>query len=94
MPPNPVTLPTARRGNISDTVVNKLALQPWCAAVAKEIRAIAKTMLEVCEAINIGTTQSAQINMVIFRARLTDQPRPMKRVASQPKKILPPSDTK
>ena len=31
----PTTLPTATRGNMSDVVVNRLADQPWCAAIAR-----------------------------------------------------------
>ena len=50
------------------------------------------TMLDVIYAKKIGTTQSAQISIVVLRARFTDQPIPMKRVASQPKNMLPPSE--
>ena len=92
MPPMPVTLPTARFGNMSETVVNRFALQPWCAAVASEMSAIARTRLDVIDAKKIGTTQSAQMSIVVFRARFTDQPRLMNFVASQPKKMLPPSE--
>ena len=33
MPPKPTTEPTARRGNMSDTSVNRLHDHAWCAAV-------------------------------------------------------------
>jgi hypothetical protein len=46
------------------------------------------------EAKTIGTTQQAQINIVTLRALFTDQPRPMNLVASQPKKMLPKSETR
>ena len=90
----PTTLPTARRGNWSDTVVKRLALQPWWAAVASAMRAIATVMLLVMDAKTIGTTHTAQMSMVTLRALFTLQPMPMNFVASQPKKMLPPSETR
>ena len=34
IPPRPTTEPTACRGNVSETSVNRFADQPWCAAAA------------------------------------------------------------
>ena len=39
IPPKPTTDPTARRGNMSEVSVKRLADQPWCAAAAMETSA-------------------------------------------------------
>ncbi len=49
MPPMPTAEPTARRGNMSEVMVKRLADQPWCAAVARPIRPTAAQRLVACE---------------------------------------------
>src|SRR5690606_24222168 len=93
IPPMPVTEATTFLGNRLPAIAYILADQPWWAAVAKAINAITKYMLWVCAANAMGSTHKAQISIVVLRALFSDQPLCMKRLASQPKKILPTSET-
>ena len=58
MPPMPTMLATARFGNTSETLVNRLADQAWCAAPA---RPISSTALQspTCVTSKIGNTATA-----------------------------------
>src|SRR5262245_32950809 len=89
MPPMPTTDPTARRGNISDVVVNRLHDQPWCAAAASPINKTAIQRFDVCAANTIGTTASAQIIIANLRPALMVQPRLISDDESQPPPMLP-----
>src|SRR5882672_8541053 len=88
-PPIPTTLPTAARGNISLTVVKMFALQPWCAASASPRIATTVHMLFTYGTAKTGTTQIAQISMVVLRAAFTLQPRLIRCDDIQPPATLP-----
>src|SRR5512137_1009292 len=92
IPPIPVTDPTARRGNISEPRVNIFADHPWCAAVARPIKATATHISEALHAKMIGTTHRAQTSMVVLRAALMLHPRLISRDESQPPAMLPTSE--
>src|SRR5450755_616559 len=87
--PIPTTEATARRGNISEAKVKRLADHPWCAAVARLISATAPHKFCTREAIMMGTTASAQISMVVLRARFALHPILRNLAGSQPPKTLP-----
>jgi hypothetical protein len=89
MPPKPTADPTAFLRNMSETVVKRLADQPWCAAVARLIRATATHKLEANPVNIIGVTHKAQASMAVFRALLTVQPRLMSEEESHPPTTLP-----
>src|SRR5678815_4248123 len=89
IPPNPVTEPTAVRGNMSPTSVNRLADQPWCAEAASETRSTDVHRLDDFDAKMIGTTAAAQRNIVVLRAALMLQPPLMRAEESQPPPMLP-----
>src|ERR1700693_6417886 len=89
MPPMPTTEPTARRGNISDAVVNRFADHPWCAAAASPTRPTASQRLLTPETKTIGVTIRAQINIAVLRARLIVHPRLIRLEESQPPPMLP-----
>src|SRR5687768_8941132 len=94
IPPIPTTEPTARRGNMSDTVVKRLALQPWCAAAARLISATADQTLVTCDAKMIGTTHAAQMSIAVLRAALTVHPRLISADDNHPPPMLPTSATR
>src|SRR6266851_7643340 len=89
MPPSPVTEPTAVRGNMSPTSVNRLADQPWCAEAARATSSTDVHRLDDFEAKMIGTTAAAQMNMAVLRAALRLQPPLMTADESQPPPMLP-----
>ena len=60
MLPMPVTEPTACRGNVSETSVNKFADQPWCAAAARLMMTTVLHKPGIKETKHIGTTHKAQ----------------------------------
>ncbi len=66
-----------------------LADQPWCAAAASATRATATHIEDALEVKTMGTTQSAQISMAVFRAALTLKPRRIREPKSQPPPTLP-----
>ena len=73
IPPMPTTEATARLGNMSETVVNRLADQAWCAAPAMPMSSTAPQALARVTK-KIGSTQQAKMNMAVLRARLTLEP--------------------
>src|SRR4029079_829199 len=89
IPPSPVTEPTAVRGNMSPTSVNRLADQPWCAEAASDTRSTEVQRLDDFEAKMMGTTAAAQMSMAVLRAALRLQPRLMRAEESQPPPMLP-----
>src|SRR5207249_14173 len=89
VPPIPTTLATAARGNMSDAVVNRLADQPWCAAVARLTSATTTHMLFSDGAKITGTTARAHASMVVLRAAFTVQPRWIRLDENHPPAILP-----
>src|SRR5487761_1341922 len=74
VPPMPVTDATSLRGNISDTVVKRLADHPWCAAVARLKRPTQAHSLFRKATRKMGRTAHAQVSMADMRARVTDMP--------------------
>src|SRR5436190_8855973 len=91
IPPKPTIEPTAHFGNMSDVVVKMLALNPWCAAAATPINVTATHRLCVIGAYTTGRMQSAQINIAVLRAPLSDQPRLSSDDDSHPPATLPTS---
>src|SRR5947207_6936490 len=89
IPPRPTTEPTARRGKRSEATVNKLADQPWWAAVAMLMRATAVQRLVVSGAKVTGRTHRAQMSMAVLREALMDQPIFIRREEIQPPPTLP-----
>nr|GFC57439.1 hypothetical protein [Tanacetum cinerariifolium] len=80
IPPMPVTEPTARFGNMSDTVVKMLALQAWWAAAAMPITNTASHIFSCPRycANTIGNTQKAMTSMAVLRAWKAGMPRLIK----------------
>src|SRR6187551_1735453 len=74
IPPIPTNDATARLGNMSEVVVNRLADHAWCAAPAMPISNTA-VHGSTRVAKKIGNTQHAKTNMPVLRARLLLQPR-------------------
>src|SRR5207247_8151910 len=74
-PPRPTTDATARRGNMSLTVVNRLADHHWCAAAATATMLTAAHMLPAAGANIVGTMASAAAGSAVLRPRVTLQPR-------------------
>src|SRR3972149_2351178 len=74
IPPIPTTEPTARRGNISETVVKRFADHPWCAEAASPTISTAPQREATWEANTMGITASAQINMAVLRPLCTVHP--------------------
>src|SRR5262249_55987927 len=91
VPPMPTTDPTARRGNMSDVSVNRLAEKPWCAAAARPIRPTATHMSDTTGANDTGTTHTAQTSRAVLRAALADQPRFSSHDENQPPATEPTS---
>ena len=55
-------------------MVNRLADHAWCAAPARPISSTAgQSPTRVTQ--RIGSTHNAKMNMLVFRARVIDQPR-------------------
>src|ERR1041385_3190218 len=82
--PIPTTEPTAARGNMSLASVYPFADPAWCAAAATLTIATAAHMLPAMGASAVGTIKSAIASIVVFRARLTVQPRLINALDSQP----------
>src|SRR6266508_4946914 len=74
-PPNPTTVPTARRGNVSDVSVKRLADQAWWHAAAMLSSPTASQALRVCGAAMTDGTVHAMNAIVVLRARFTVHPR-------------------
>src|SRR5438552_12884810 len=89
IPPSPTTDPTARRGKVSDAMVNIFADQPWCPAAASPIKTTANHRLETLAASTIGTTARAQISMAVLRLRFTVHPRLIIDDENHPPAMLP-----
>src|ERR1039458_4900692 len=87
--PIPTTLATAERGNISDTIVNRLADHPWCAAVASPTSPTTTHKLLQYGAHTTGATHNAHTSMVVLRAEFTVHPRLMRLPESHPPPMLP-----
>ena len=87
IPPMPTTEATARLGNMSETVVNRFADQAWWAAPAMPISTTALQSPTLVTS-RIGSTHSAQINIVVLRARVGVMPRRLRCPGSQPPATL------
>src|SRR5271154_7534870 len=92
IPPIPTTAPTALFGNISETVVKRLADQPWWAPAATLRRPIAAHSEVMLPRVKIGTTMHAQKSMAESRAPVADNPSLRNGVGSQPPPMLPIAD--
>src|SRR3954468_22166284 len=92
VPPMPITEPTALRGKTSEGRVYRLADQAWWAAAARPMMNTADQRPSTYWAKKIGVTASAQISIVVLRARLIVQPRWIKAEDSQPPAIEPTSE--
>src|SRR5437764_14620754 len=73
-PPIPTTEPTAPGGNMSLTVVNRLADHHWCAPAATLPMPTATHMLPAVAAHMAGRTQSAATSNAALPHRFTLQP--------------------
>src|SRR5256885_12811099 len=78
-PPRPTTDATACRGNMSLTVVNRLADHHWCAPAATATMLTAAHRVPAAGANIVGTMASAATSSAVLRPRLTLQPRLMSR---------------
>src|SRR5579863_2862407 len=87
----PTTDATAFWGNASDTVVNRLAAQPWCPNVATLIKATATPMPGARTAAAPIGMHSAHSAMAAFRERPGAQPRRIKYPEIHPPRTLPTS---
>ena len=94
MPANPITDPTACRGNMSEASVYTFADQPWCAAAARLINATAVHMPSTRDAKTIGTTEMAHSSIAVLRAAFTVHPRVISVDDSHPPNTLPTSATR
>src|SRR5205823_10103697 len=74
-PPRPTTDATACRGNMSLTVVNRLADHHWCAAAATATMLTAAHIVPAAGANIVGTMASAAASSAVLRPRFTLQPR-------------------
>src|SRR5580704_11034373 len=74
IPPRPITDATAFFGNMSDTVVYRLADHAWWADAARPIKSVAP-QLPAPVAKTIGMTHNAKMNIPVLRAFVTLQPR-------------------
>src|ERR1700742_1660968 len=92
MLPMPVTEPTAVRGNISDTVVKRLADHPCCAPAATPSKPRAAHSDCRCPIVKTGTTRHAQKHMAARRAPAAENPSLRKGAGSQPPPMLPTAD--
>src|SRR6185295_8723593 len=90
MPPKPTTEATALCGNASDGRLNMFADQAWWAAAAILIRVTASHKFPPVWPTKLAeVTATAQISMVVFRARLTVQPRLIRAEDIHPPPIEP-----
>lgn len=87
--PSPTTELMADLGNISDAVVNILALHAWWAAAAKLTSTTADHGLLVFCIKNTGSTHTAYKNMAVLRARYTGMPRLINQPDKNPPSTLP-----
>ncbi len=87
MPPMPMIEATACFGNMSETVVKRFADHAWCAAPASPMSSTAGQSPTLVT-IQIGSTQHAKINIPVLRARVTVQPRLVRKPVTQPPKML------
>src|SRR5262245_10911869 len=94
IPPKPTTDPTARRGNMSEVRVKRLADQPWCAEAAMDTRPTATQRFEARDANMMGTTARAHTSIAVLRAAFTLQPLLMREDDSQPAPVLPTPGTR
>src|SRR5271157_3731244 len=79
-------------GKTSETVVNRLAAQPWCAAAARLMSATATIALGANTPAAPTGMQKAQIAIAALRARPCGQPRRMREPEIQPPRTLPKPD--
>src|SRR5688500_4435451 len=91
VPPIPATEPTARFGNVSETSVYRLELNPWWADSATPTMMTAVHMLCTTDTNAAGTTHRAHTSSVSLRAALTLQPLLIRWLDSQPPAMLPTS---
>src|ERR1039458_10744308 len=71
MIPIPTTVATTRFGNMSETIVNKLAAQPWWDAAARPMTKVASQRWEACAAKITGATQRAQMSRAVLDRKST-----------------------
>src|SRR5437879_13007144 len=90
-PPRPTTDATACRGNMSLTVVNRLADHHWCAPAATATMLTAAHRVPAAGANIVGTMASAATSSAVLRPRLTLQPRLMSAPDTHPPVIDPTS---
>src|SRR6266567_8481055 len=83
-PPRPTTDATACRGNMSLTVVNRLADHHWCAPAATATMLTAAHMVPATGANIVGTMASAATSSAVLRPRFTLQPRLISAPETQP----------
>src|SRR5213078_546043 len=93
-PPIPTTDATAPRGNMSLTVVNRLADHHWCAPAATLTMATATHKLLADGANIVGTMDRAAMSSAVLRPRLTLQPRLINAPEIQPPVTEPTSAAK
>src|SRR5436853_7875157 len=90
-PPIPTTEPTAPGGNMSLTVVNRLADHHWCAPAATLTIPTATHRLPADGANMVGTMHRAAASRAVLRLRFTLQPRLISAPDSHPPVIEPTS---
>src|ERR1044071_7397258 len=90
-PPRPTTDATAWRGNMSLTVVNRLADHHWCAPAATATTPTATQRLWAVGASVVGTMHNAAMSNAVLRPRLTLWPRLMSAPETHPPVIDPTS---
>ena len=79
---------------MSDAVVNRLAMNAWCAAAARLTTATAVHSYFAYPAKSTGSTQSALISMGVRRARVVETPRRTRNAGIHPPATLPISEIK
>ncbi len=89
MLPNPTTVATAARGNMSEASVYMFADHPWCAPAARATRTAASQRLDVRDASITGITASAHTSSAVLRLRFKLQPRRSRKDDSHPPLMLP-----
>src|SRR5438093_5531978 len=83
-PPRPTTDAIAWRGNMSLTVVNRLADHHWCAPAATATTPTATHRLRADGASVVGTMHTAAMSSAVLRPRLKLQPRLMSAPETHP----------
>jgi hypothetical protein len=68
VPHSPIMEPTTYRGTVSETVVIRLATNPYCAAIASPTRSTATQTLVVIDAANTVMRHRAQASIAVLRA--------------------------